>query len=164
MNKNTERKIVKNVRVPIYVILDNIRSALNVGAIFRTCDATNIEKLLLCGITAYPPHNRIPKTALGSTESVPWKHYTSTIEAVNQCNNASIVSVELTDNAVNYWDYSFTRPTAIVFGNEITGVDPGILEQSDAVIKVPMYGMKTSLNVATTVGVVLYEMLRQFNI
>lgn len=148
---------------PTYVILDNIRSALNVGAIFRTCDAANVEKLMLCGITAYPPHNRIPKTALGATESVSWEHFDSTLSAIEQCKDATIISVELTNNAVNFWNYQFTKPTAIVFGNEITGVSKEILEKSDAIVKVPMFGKKESLNVATTVGIVLYEILRQFN-
>lgn len=150
-------------KFPIYVVLDNIRSALNVGAIFRTCDAANVDKLLLCGITAYPPHNRIPKTALGATESVDWKHYQDSNEAINQCVNTTVVSVELTDDAINYWDYTFRKPTAVVFGNEITGISEEVLDRSDAVIKVPMFGKKESLNVATTVGIVLYEVLRQYN-
>ncbi|MDD3647615.1 MAG: RNA methyltransferase [Candidatus Dojkabacteria bacterium] len=162
---------------PIYVILDNIRSALNVGAIFRTCDAANVEKLMLSGITAYPPHNRIPKTALGAVEYVPWQHYESTIDAIRELNNpeaqksknptmkqyinVAIVSVELTKGAVNYWDYKFTGPTALIFGNEITGVSKEVLKESDAVVKVPMFGQKESLNVATTVGIVTYEATRQ---
>jgi len=154
-------------RTPIYVVLDNIRSALNVGAMFRTCDAVNIEKLFLCGITAYPPHNRIPKTALGATESVPWEHVGATLDAVNALkpiNRLALVSVELTDTAIDYWNYKFTKPTAIILGNEISGISQDILNMSDAVIKIPMFGKKESLNVATTCGIVLYEILRQFNI
>ena len=181
-------------RNPIYVILDNIRSALNVGSIFRTCDAVNIEKLLLCGITAYPPHNKIPKTALGATKSVPWEHYKSTKKAISTIRQPvlrsfseegysniqphaksspsfggkadppmaeTIVSVELTTSAINHWDYKFEQPTAVVFGNEVSGISKEVLKMSDAVIKIPMFGKKKSLNVATSCGVVLYEMVRQ---
>lgn len=154
---------MKYKRHPISVVLDNIRSALNVGAIFRTCDAVNIEKLFLCGITAYPPHNRIPKTALGAVDSVPWKYYEKTLDPIEELRRkkVEIVSVELNEDAVNFWDYNFKAPTAIVFGNEISGISKDIIKASDAVVKVPMFGKKESLNVATTVGIVLYEILRQ---
>ena len=153
-------------RLSITVILDNIRSALNVGAIFRTCDAVNVENLFLCGITAYPPHNRIPKTALGATETVHWRHFDSTrkaIETIRQCNDVTIISSELTCNAVSIWEYGFRPPLAIVFGNEVSGISDEILNISNATIKIPMFGKKQSLNVATSVGVTLYEIVRQFN-
>jgi len=171
---------------PVYIILDNIRSALNVGAVFRTCDAANVEKLLLCGITAYPPHNRIPKTALGAVDYVPWEHFDTTQEAIatlrqlstdsetiskqsynnptvgqSSNNHVTIVTAESTPSAVSLWDYNFTAPTALIFGNEINGVSKEVLEASDAIVKVPMFGQKESLNVATTVGIVIYEVLRQ---
>ena len=150
---------------PIIVILDNIRSALNVGAIFRTCDATNIEKLCLCGITAYPPHNRIPKTALGAIETVPWQYFKTTREAIKtitQIEDITMISVELTKDAINLWDFQFKPPIALIFGNEISGVSEDILEISDQIVKIPMFGRKESLNVATSCGVVLYEVLRQW--
>lgn len=150
-------------------MLDNIRSALNVGAIFRTCDAANVEKLCLCGITAYPPHNRIPKTALGAIESVPWKYFKTTPEAVKtmrQCGHETIkiISVESTKKAVNFWNFKFKPPLALIFGNEINGVSKEGLKMSDAVVKIPMFGKKESLNVATSTGIVLYEVLRQWNL
>jgi 23S rRNA (guanosine2251-2'-O)-methyltransferase len=160
----------KKTKYPIRVILDNIRSALNVGAIFRTCDATNIEKLMLCGITAYPPHNKIPKTALGATESVPWEHFESVKEAIKLLRNPNhitiqpyshVVSVELIRNATSLWDFKFQPNTALIFGNEITGVSKEVLDMSDDVVKIPMFGEKKSLNVATSCGIVLYEVLRQ---
>jgi len=150
-------------RFPITVILDNIRSALNVGAIFRTCDAANVENLYLCGITAYPPHNRIPKTALGTIESVPWKHFKTTQEAMQKLNNSTTISVELTPDAINFWDFKFEPPTTLIFGNEISGISNDLLKNSDAVVKIPMFGEKESLNVATSCGIVLYEILRQWN-
>ncbi|MBN2015766.1 RNA methyltransferase [Candidatus Dojkabacteria bacterium] len=155
---------MKKKQHQITVILDNIRSALNVGAIFRTCDAANIQKLYLCGITAYPPHNKIPKTALGAVETVPWKYFKNTsdaVKAIKLSDHTAIVSVELTKSAKNFWDFKFKTPLALVLGNEITGVSKEVLEASDAVVKIPMYGQKESLNVATSCGVVVYEVLRQ---
>ena len=153
-------------RFPITIILDNIRSALNVGAIFRTCDAVNVENLFLCGITAYPPHNRIPKTALGAIETVPWKYFNSTldaIETIRQCNDVTIISVEITADATSIWEYGFRPPWAFIFGHEISGISDKILEISDATVKIPMFGKKKSMNVATSTGIVLYEVVRQLN-
>jgi len=154
-------------RFPIYVILDNIRSALNVGAIFRTCDAVRVSHLYLCGITCYPPHNRIPKTALGAIDTVPWSHVSSTERAIDQLkiinDQCAIITVEKTASSKSIWDYYFKFPTALVFGNEISGVEKGIIKKSDAVVKIPMFGKKESLNVATSCGVVLYEIARQYH-
>ncbi len=152
-------------KFPINVILDNVRSALNVGAIFRTCDATAVEKLYLCGITPYPPHNKIPKTALGSIETVPWERSVETVEVIEKLKKAGnkIISVELTSDAVDYTEFNYEFPIALVFGHEISGVEEDVLKLSDGAIKVPMYGTKESLNVATTVGIVLYEVIRQLN-
>lgn len=153
-------------RFPIFVILDNIRSALNVGSVFRTCDAANINKLFLCGITAYPPHNKIPKTALGAVESIDWTYCEKTLYAINslkqEFRDISIVSVEITDTATNIWDFNFKFPTALIFGNEISGIEENIVQKSDAVVKIPMYGKKESLNISTTCGIALYELLRRY--
>jgi len=150
-------------KFPVTVVLDNIRSALNVGAIFRTCDAAGVTKLYLCGITPYPPHNRIPKTALGAIDTVSWEYAKTTREIIEKLRkeNIKIVSVENSQRAVEFTKYKFETPVAMVFGNEIDGVEKGILEISDATIKIPMFGTKESLNVATTVGIALYEVIRQ---
>ena len=151
-------------KFPITVVLDNIRSALNVGAIFRTCDATGVEKLYLCGITPYPPHNRIPKTALGAIETVEWEYAKSTSEVLEKLkkDGKKIVSVENTKDSVEFTKYKFEAPVVLIFGNEIDGVGEDILKISDAV-KIPMFGTKESLNVATTVGIALYEVVRQIS-
>jgi len=148
----------------IYVLLDNIRSALNVGAIFRTCDAVGVDKLYLCGITAYPPHNKIPKTALGAENFVKWDRCQDTIKLIKKLKkeNFKIYSVEITKNSKNMWDIKFPNKTVLIFGNEITGVPEEIMKISDEIIKIPMFGKKESLNVATSVGIVLYEAKRQF--
>lgn len=148
---------------PIYVILDNIRSALNVGSIFRTCDAVNVEVLYLCGITAYPPHNKLPKTSLGAIDYVQWKHFSTTRGAVKSLpQGTSIISVELTSTAVDFWRVTYKQPLALIFGNEITGISEEILKLASKTVKIPMFGKKESLNVATSCGIVLYEVTRQW--
>ncbi len=150
-------------KFPVSIVLDNIRSALNVGAIFRTCDAAAVEKLYLCGITPYPPHNKIPKTALGAVETVEWEYSKNTLETVENLKKAGnkIISVELKSNSVNYTEFKFETPVVLIFGNEIDGVGEEILNMSDAIVQIPMFGTKESLNVATTVGIVTYEVIRQ---
>lgn len=145
-------------KFPYVVILDNIRSALNVGAIFRTCDGAGASKLYLCGITPYPPHNRIPKTALGAIDFVEWEKVDSTLELIKslKAKGYQIVAVEQTDKSIKYTDYKFKPNTAIIFGNEISGVSPEVLAECDKALILPMYGQKNSLNVATTVGIISY--------
>lgn len=147
----------------ITVILEDIRSALNVGAIFRTSDGAGIEELVLAGITPYPPHNRIPKTALGAVENVKWSHYRDQKEAIDIVSkNQPLVAVELTEDAVEYTDFNFPEPVAIIFGNEISGVSKYALSKSIAKVKIPMHGIKESLNIATSYGIVVYEIIRQY--
>jgi tRNA G18 (ribose-2'-O)-methylase SpoU len=149
---------------PLTIVLENIRSALNVGAMFRTADAASISKMFLTGITPYPPHKRIPKTALGAIEMVDWEYKNDTFDVLNQLKKQGnkIISVEPSKNAQNYWDYKFDKPSTLIFGNEITGVSEKVLDYSDAVVYIPMFGKKESLNVATTFGVMVYEVIRQW--
>jgi len=151
-------------KTPVIVILDNIRSVLNVGAIFRTCDAAGISDLYLCGITAYPPHNKLAKTALGATEFVDWKYFKTTSEAIIDAKKRGfqILCVELTSNSKNLWEFSYRFPIALVFGNEVTGISQDILKLADDVIKIPMLGKKESLNIATCAGIIVYETLRRY--
>jgi len=144
---------------PYVVVLDNIRSALNVGAIFRTCDGAGASKLYLCGITPYPPHNKIPKTALGAVEYVEWERDDDTIEVIKRLkeDGYTIVAVEQTEGAQIFNQVEYKEKTALVFGHEITGVSKEVLDICDVKVIVPMYGRKESLNVATTVGIVCYE-------
>ena len=163
LKRQTEE--VKNLnRNPVFVILDNVRSALNVGAIFRSCDATLVGKLYLCGITAYPPHNKIPKTAIGATEVVPWEYVKDTVEVVKKLKeqDTTIASVEITKKSINYTDFEFPKPIAIVLGHEIHGVSDEVLKLSEVTLGIPMLGRANSLNVATTTGIVLYEIIRQW--
>jgi len=162
--RRTQEELTNIPRTPVVVVLDNIRSALNVGAIFRTCDAILAEKLYLCGITAYPPHNKIPKTSLGATDVVPWEYDKSTVKVVKHLKEQgfNIVCTEITEESIIYTNHYFQKPTAIVVGHEIHGITKEVLDIADTVIELPMLGRAQSLNVATATGIVLYEMLRQW--
>ena len=151
-------------KFPLVTILEDIRSALNVGAIFRTSDGAGVEKLCLTGITPYPPHNRIPKTALGAVEMMDWEYQKDTVKIVKKLkeDGYTIVSVELSEDAQNYSKFEYPQKTALVFGNEIAGVSEEIQKLSDATVYIPMYGDKESLNVATTYGIMVYEVVRQW--
>jgi 23S rRNA (guanosine2251-2'-O)-methyltransferase len=152
-------------KIPVIVVLDNIRSGLNVGAIFRTCDAFSIEAIYLCGITVNPPHAEILKTALGATESVVWKSFPDTLLAMDVLSDAgySILPVEQTDNSLSLDEVNLNQmfPLALIFGNEMRGVSPEVLARCGNSIEIPQGGIKHSLNVATSAGIVLWECHRQ---
>jgi 23S rRNA (guanosine2251-2'-O)-methyltransferase len=152
-------------KIPIVVVLDDVRSMHNVGSVFRTCDAFLIESICLCGFTPQPPHRDIQKTALGATETVSWKHYSSTKEAVENLMNKGykIYSVEQVHNSIPLHEFKLDKSLryAFVFGNEINGVDDEIIKLSDGVIEIPQLGSKHSLNISVSTGIVLWEMIRQ---
>jgi tRNA G18 (ribose-2'-O)-methylase SpoU len=152
-------------KFPFDVLLDDIRSALNVGAIFRTCDGAGVRKLYLGGITAYPPHNRIPKTALGAEEFVEWERVADSVEFVTdlKAKGHFIVAVEQTPRSQPFNEVNYPKNSLLVFGNEITGVNPKILELADVHLEVPMFGQKESLNVATTAGILAYHVALGLN-
>ena len=154
-------------KIPLIVVLDNVRSGLNVGAIFRTCDAFSIEAIYLCGITVQPPHAEIMKTALGATESVAWQYFENAdlaFKAIKE-KGYSIIAIEQTDASISlgHIDINAKLPFALVFGNEMRGIAPAVLLQCDSSIEIPQSGIKHSLNVATSAGIVLWECYRQFN-
>ena len=150
-------------KFPIVVILDNIRSLSNVGSVFRTSDAFRIESVYLCGITATPPHREIHKTALSATESVDWKYFKTTIEAVNFLKNDGykIISVEQVENSTKLHDLQVDKncKCALIFGNEVKGVDNDIIAISDCCVEIPQWGTKHSLNISVSVGIVLWDMV-----
>ena len=148
---------------PIIVILDEVRSMHNVGSVFRTCDAFAVEALYLCGYTPLPPHRDIHKTALGATETVSWKQFATTMEAIAHARSLGcrIMSVEQAHNSINLEQLNYARErTALVFGNEVAGVSDEALAASDGCIEIPQWGSKHSLNISVTAGVVLWEMVR----
>ncbi|MEO6760385.1 MAG: RNA methyltransferase [Saprospiraceae bacterium] len=154
-------------KLPLVLVLDNVRSGLNVGSIFRTADAFRLEKILLCGITAQPPHREILKTALGSTESIDWAYFETTEAAISALHTAGyrVLALEQTTDGVWLQDFkpSATEKYALILGNEVEGVSPAALSLCDGVLEIPQYGTKHSLNVAVAAGIVVWEMVRQLN-
>jgi 23S rRNA (guanosine2251-2'-O)-methyltransferase len=152
-------------RNPLHVVLDNIRSAYKVGSMFRTSDAAAVEHLHLCGMTAHPPHTKLEKTALGAFEYVPWTYHERTTDCLKALGDAGIhrVGIEVTDGAQSLMEVDWQRPTAVVFGNEVTGINDRVLRRCDSVVQIPMLGYKNSMNVATAFGVVVFEILRSWN-
>lgn len=150
-------------QIGVVVVLDNIRSAHNVGSAFRTCDSFKIDKLWLCGICAVPPSAEIHKSALGAEDSVPWEHSDSTLDVVSHLRSVGyeIVSVEQTVNSVSLEKFSpeFAegKKYALIFGNEVDGVDQAVVDASDMSLEIPQFGTKHSLNVSVSVGVVLWH-------
>lgn len=147
----------------IILVLDNIRSLNNVGSAFRTSDAFLIEAIYLCGVTGTPPKPEIEKTALGATETVSWNYFKTTQEAINdlKLKGYFIASIEQAKNSVMLNQFQKpNKPLALVFGNEVYGVEQEIINQSDACIEIPQFGTKHSFNVSVSMGIVLWEMLR----
>ena len=147
----------------LVVVLDNVRSAYNVGSIFRTSDAFKVDLLCLCGICAVPPSAEIHKTAIGAELSVPWKHYGSTLQAVSTLRSEGyrIISVEQTLNAVSLEQFAPQEGEkyALIFGNEVDGVDQSVVDTSDMCLEIPQWGSKHSMNVSVSAGVVLWQMV-----
>ncbi len=150
-------------RIPLIVVVDNIRSLYNVGSIFRTSDGAMIEKLILAGFTPHPPRKEIEKTALGSTKSVPWEHTKHPVDSIRNLKerNYKICCLELTDNSIPYYDIKSTDfPLCLIIGNEITGVSKELIELCDMGIEIPMFGIKQSLNVAVAYGIAVFELAK----
>lgn len=152
-------------KIPLIVVLDNIRSLNNVGSVFRTSDAFIVEKIYLCGITAQPPHKEIHKTALGSTESVAWEYVEDTVALVEklQQENVKVASIEQADNSTELQDFMIEKDQkyAVIFGNEVKGVQQEVVSKSDYCIEIPQFGTKHSLNISVSVGVVLWDIFKK---
>jgi 23S rRNA (guanosine2251-2'-O)-methyltransferase len=150
--------------LPVSILLDNVRSMYNVGAFFRTVDAAGAEKLYLCGITSHPPKKAISKTALGAEERAPWEHAWEPLpllEALRE-RHYEIAAIETSVHAVDLFDWQPRFPVCLVFGHEVEGIRPEIAERCDTHVRIPMLGIKHSLNVATAGGVAIYELLRKY--
>jgi tRNA G18 (ribose-2'-O)-methylase SpoU len=164
LNRVSPEAFHRQEKFPLVVVLDNIRSMHNVGSLFRTCDAFNVEKLYLCGITATPPHKEIAKTALGATESVKWEYIEDGVTVIQQLKNQGykVYAVEQTDQSIslNRWEQQANEKIAIVLGNEVFGVDDRLLAKCTGALEIPQYGTKHSLNVAIAGGIVIWELCR----
>lgn len=148
-------------KLPVVLVLDNIRSMMNTGSVFRTADAFRLEGIVLCGFTATPPHREIHKTALGATESVPWAYYKNTADVVFELKKAGyiIVALEQTTASVDLrkFEPAADNKYAFVFGNEVKGVDETVLEMCDLCLEIPQFGTKHSLNISVTAGMVVWD-------
>jgi 23S rRNA (guanosine2251-2'-O)-methyltransferase len=163
LNRKSVAEFKQSDKIPVIAVLENIRSAYNVGSVFRTADAFLLEGIYICGYSAFPPHKEIKKTALGAEETVHWKHFKNIAEAIKEI-RAKGFKIYAVEQAENSWKLgSFTTEddkVAVVFGNEVTGVEQSTIAVCDGVIEIPQLGMKHSLNVATAAGVILWELIR----
>ncbi len=152
-------------KIPVVVVLDNVRSLNHIGSVFRTADAFGIAAIYLCGITATPPNKDIHKTALGATESVLWNYFENSLDAINELRSKGfrIMSVEQVEQSISLETFKVDAATsyALVFGHEVHGVDQAIVSASDACLEIPQFGTKHSLNVSVSAGVVLWEFAKQ---
>jgi 23S rRNA (guanosine2251-2'-O)-methyltransferase len=168
-NSELDRKSLEEFKKadknPFIVILDNVRSLYNVGSVFRTADGFLIKGVYLCGITATPPHKDIRKTALGATDSVPWKYFKKTADAIKELRKEGykIISIEQTDESVMLNEFSVEKGVryALVFGHEMRGVDQSVIDMSDICIEIPQYGTKHSFNISVSAGIVLWDLVNK---
>ncbi len=166
LGRPTIEDFKKTVKIPLIVILDNIRSLNNIGSVFRTSDAFLIEKIYLCGITAQPPHKEIHKTALGATESVAWEYVEDTLTLVEKLKGekVKILAIEQAENSTMLQDFTIepNQKYAVIMGNEVKGVQQKVVSASDYCIEIPQFGTKHSLNISVSCGVVLWDLFKKF--
>jgi tRNA G18 (ribose-2'-O)-methylase SpoU len=163
----SKEQFKEQAKTPVVLVLDNVRSHLNVGSVFRTADAFLIEAIYLCGITGTPPHRDIHKTALGATDTVNWKHTETTLEAVEQLRTLGykIIAIEQAINAtmLNEFTPNRNQKYAVVFGNEVDGVSQEVVSKADVVVEIPQFGMKHSLNIAVSAGIVMWDLFNKID-
>ena len=164
LGRKSVEEFRRSEKVPIIIVLENIRSAYNVGSVFRTADAFLAEGIYIIGYSAKPPHKEIKKTALGAEETVDWKYFKTTTEAMEELRSKkyNVFAVEQAENSkpLQQVDFKEGEKIAVVFGNEVTGVEQSSILLCDGCIEIPQLGMKHSLNIATAAGVVLWELVR----
>jgi tRNA G18 (ribose-2'-O)-methylase SpoU len=162
MNRLTVDEFKSSAKVPVIIVLDNIRSQNNVGSVFRTADAFRFDAIYLCGITATPPHREINKTALGATDTVSWRYFPETILALEFLHNEGyyIIGVEQTNTSIPLYLFhpDKEKKYALVFGNEVNGLDEKLIPYIDDCIEIPQYGTKHSLNVSVAAGIVIWDL------
>jgi len=165
LNRKTVAEFKQSGKSPLVVVLDNVRSLHNIGSIFRTCDAFLIEAIYLCGISATPPHKEIHKTALGAEESVEWKYFETALQAMDylQTNHYAVWGVEQTQSSVSLENFIIERGKryALVFGNEVRGIEQDVVDRCEGCIEIPQFGTKHSFNVSVSAGIVLWECYRK---
>jgi 23S rRNA (guanosine2251-2'-O)-methyltransferase len=162
LNRKSVDEFKEAKKFPVVVVMDNVRSMHNVGSVFRTADAFLVSAIWLCGYTPRPPHRDIQKTALGATETVDWTYFPTTLEAVEKLKSEGylIFAVEQVEKSIPLHEFSLqdNEKMAVIFGNEVTGVDAEVLKLCDGSIEIPQFGMKHSLNISVAAGIVLWEL------
>lgn len=168
LHRVTPEQYRTTIKLPLVVVLDNIRSLNNVGSVFRTSDAFLVEKLMLCGITATPPSQEIHKTALGAEETVKWEYYDNTLDAVDNliADDYKICTLEQVENSIMLQDFEVKSNLkyAIVVGNEVKGVDQSVVDKSDFCLEIPQCGTKHSLNVSVSAGLAIWHFFNNMSI
>lgn len=168
LNRKSVDEFKQSEKMPLVVVLENIRSAYNVGSVFRTADAFLLEAIYICGYTCKPPHKEIRKTALGAEDTVSWKHFDNTASAIAELKEMdyTVFAVEQAAGStmLNELKVEEGQKIAVVFGNEVTGVEQTTIQQCAGCIEIPQFGMKHSLNIATAAGVVLWELVRNHRV
>jgi len=164
LNRKSVEEFKQSEKIPVIAVLENVRSAYNVGSVFRTADAFLLEAIYICGYTAYPPHKEIKKTALGADETVHWKHFKKVEDAIAELRKEEyrIFAVEQAQDShkLNALSFEKGQKIAVIFGNEVVGVEQSTILQCDGCIEIPQLGMKHSLNISVAAGIVLWELLR----
>ena len=163
LNRLDVESFKRSEKLPVVVVLDNVRSMNNIGSVFRTCDAFRVDAVFLCGITAKPPHKDIEKTALGATESVSWQYFESTKSAVEKliAENYKVYAIEQVENSIflNRFSVEKSEKIALIFGNEVMGVAQEVIDICHDCIEIPQFGTKHSLNISVSAGIVLWQVL-----
>ncbi len=161
LNRPSVEEFKKSDKLPVVVVLDNVRSLHNVGSAFRTADGFAVDAIYLCGITAQPPHREIEKTALGATQSIDWKYFEKVSDAVGdlKVKGYKIIAIEQAENSVSLLDYKpkVNEKFALFFGNEVNGVSEEVMQQIDTCIEIPQFGTKHSFNIVISTGIVLWD-------
>jgi len=168
LNRATVDEFKQQDKLPVAVVLDNVRSLHNVGSIFRTSDAFAVEQICLCGITGLPPNREIEKTALGATQSVTWNHFATTMDAVTHLRESGyiIIAIEQAENStmLHTFEPVQDKKHALIFGNEVNGVDDEVMQHIDACIEIPQFGTKHSFNIVVSAGIILWDFFAKLNL
>ncbi|MBK0380969.1 RNA methyltransferase [Mucilaginibacter segetis] len=167
LNRATVEEFKQQEKLPVVVVLDNVRSMHNIGSVFRTSDGFAVSAVYLCGITAQPPHREIEKTALGATQSIHWKYFADTVQAVDKlrADGYHIVAIEQAENSIMLNNFApvNNEKYALIFGNEVNGVGEDVMSKIDTCLEIPQFGTKHSFNIVVSAGIVLWDFFAKFN-
>lgn len=165
LNRISIEEFQEAKKIPMVIVLDNVRSLNNIGSVFRTSDAFRVEEILLCGITATPPNTEIHKTALGAEDSMKWRYFDDTLSAIQElkAEDYTVFSVEQAENSISLESVQLdkNKKYAVILGHEVHGVQQSVIDASDGCIEIPQYGTKHSLNVSVTAGIVIWDFFKQ---